>query len=73
MEELTLCKFSNVAEEGERLIQALSASQITKLSLLDLYRNRAWFENEENALLLADFVTRQNNLRSLNLRGNGFS
>ena len=73
MEELTLSKFSDVAEEGERLIQALSGSQITKLSLLDLYRNPAWFENEENALVLADFVTRQNNLRSLNLGANGFS
>ena len=38
-----------------------------------MFSNPAWFENDENALLLADFATRQPNLIELRLFDNGFS
>ena len=73
LEVLNLEYFTDVAEEGEQLIQALSTSQITKLTLLNLAVNPTWFSNEENALLVADFATRQTALKTLYLSYNGFS
>ena len=68
-----MIRFTDQTEEGQRLIEALSTSPIKKLTELDLRFNPAWFEDQEYALLLADFVSRQVDLSVLDLGYNSLS
>ena len=59
LQKLIMWQFTDQTEEGQRLIEALSTSPINKLTELDLRTNPAWFEDQEYAMQLADFVSRQ--------------
>ena len=73
LEQLTLWKTTERPEEGQRLIEALVGSNLTKITLLDLVGNKTWFaEDPDTALLLFEFVARQIKLKKLLLSGNSF-
>ena len=73
MKHLDLYGLASGVEGGTSILEALSESSIERLTHISLGLNEEWFTDDCNGQLLADFIGRQQCLRTLRLRRNEFS
>ena len=73
LHELHLWALTENEEEIALVMEELGGSQVTKLQTLNLGRNKTWFAEIDNVLIVADFIGRQEKLQVLILNCNELS
>lgn len=58
------------SEEGDQLLEALCASDITTVRYLNFGDNRSWWANQSAVEILTQFISRQTQLEELHLQKN---